>query len=78
MMTGPDLVFLKDNPNINLCNIVAFNKFEKTDIETIRNLTVKRCTKFQRMRSCGVKMFGRFMFQDMGADYLIQNKDKYF
>ena len=73
MMTGPDLVFAKDNPQTNLSNIVAFNKFKKTDIKTIRDLTVKRSTKFQRMRSCGVKMLGRYMYKDMGAEYVIKN-----
>ena len=78
MMTGPDLVFAKDNPETNLTNIIAFNKFEKIDIKTIRDLIIKRSTKFQRMRSRGVKMIGRYMYYDMGADYVIKNQEKYF
>ena len=78
MMTGPDFVFCKDDQKTNLMNIIAFNKFQRIDIDTIRNLTVKRSTKFQRMRSAGAKMMGRYMFKDLGAEYVIKNQNKYF
>ena len=30
------------------------------------------------MRSCAVKLFGRYMFKDMGADHVMNNMEKYF
>ena len=61
-----------------LCNIMAFQKYEKADFEKFRELIIKRASKFFRMRSYATKLLGRYMFKDMGAEALAENADMFF
>ena len=57
---------------------MSFHKFEKGKFEDFRDRLVERSSKFPRLRSCATKLFGRYMFYDMGADTMIKNSERLF
>ena len=77
-MTGGDCIFFQDDTKRTLCNIIAFQKYERTEVQKFREVIIKRASRFSRLRSFTTKLFGRYMFSDMGAEAMIKNADKFF
>ena len=71
-MTGGDCIFFQDDER-NSTNVIAFHKYSKIEFTKFKDALVKRSSQFSRMRSKVVKVFGRYMFKDMGVDALMKD-----
>ena len=68
-MTGGDCIFFVDDAR-NYTNIISFLKFDKIkDVSNFKKLMMERSMKFSRLRSCVVKRYGRYWFQDLGKEH---------
>ena len=70
MMSGGDECFFSDDYR-NKSNIVAYKKYQRFETEKIRKVLLKRGAKFRRIRSSVVKVMGKYMFKDLGEDYML-------
>ena len=75
MMSGGDECFFTDDSR-NKSNIVAYKKYQKFNAEEIREVLIERSIGYKRIRSCVVKLFGKYMFKDMGEEFTRKNAAK--
>ena len=70
MMSGGDEAFFQDDSR-NKLNIIAYKKYQKFKTEEIRKKLFERACDFPRIRSCVVKFLGKYMFYDMGKEFMM-------